>query len=103
MNGKRNTGLMTIVTIGDKHFNMDGRVRKDIMETLLSWKALESLTWTNHLDDKAALVLSESTFIENRNGDVLEVDIEEIDAYERRHFDNCLTLSKAIEEFIENT
>lgn len=98
---KRNTGFMTVITIGDMRFEMDGYIRKDVMESLLSWKALESLTWTNHLDDKAALVLSESCFIENKIGDVLEVEIEEIDAYERRQFDNCLKLAKAIEAFIE--
>lgn len=102
MTGKRNTGIMTVVVIGDERFEMDGHVRKDVMESLLSWKTLESLTWTNHLNDKAALVLSESCFIENKLGNVLEVDIEEIDPYEHRQFDNCLKLAKAIEAFIES-
>lgn len=102
-NSKRNSGILTVVVIGDERFELDGYIRKDVMETLLSWKALESLVWTNHLNDKAALVLSESCFIENDHGDTLEVEIEEIDAYQRgRHFDNCLKLSKAIESFIEN-
>lgn len=102
-NSKRNNGFVTIITVGDKKFELDGYVRKDIMESLLSWKALQALDWTNHLNDGAALVLSEACFIENKLGDVLEVDIEEIDAYERgRQFDNCLTLSKSIEKFVEN-
>ena len=102
MTTKRNTGIVTIVTIGDERFEMDGRVRKDIMESLLSWKALQTLDWTNNLVDGAALTLSEACFIENSNGDILEVEIEEIDPYERRQFDNCLKLSKAIEAFVQN-
>lgn len=99
---KRNNGFITIVTVGDKRFEIDGYVRKDVMESLLSWKALQSLDWTNHLDDGAALVLSEACFIENKLGDILEVEMEDIDTYERRKFDSCLSLSKAIEEFVEN-
>ena len=69
----------------------------------MSWKALQALDWTNHLDDEAALVLSEACFIENKSGDTLEVEIEEIDTYESgRKFDSCLRLSKAIEAFIQN-
>ena len=101
-NSKRNNGFITIVTIGNEKFEIDGYVRKDVMESLLSWKALQALDWTNHLDDGAALVLSEACFIENRLGETLEVEIKEIDAYERgRQFDNCLKLSKVIEAFVE--
>lgn len=99
---KRNNGFITTVTIADERFEIDGYVRKDVMESLLSWKALQALDWTNHLNDGAALVLSESCFIENKLGDTLEVEIEEINAYENRRFDGCLKLSKAIEKFIQN-
>ena len=102
-NSKRNNGFITIITVGDERFEIDGYVRKDVMESLLSWKAVQALDWTNHLNDGAIPVLSEACFIVNHLGDTLEVDIEEIDAYESgRKFDSCLKLSKAIENFIQN-
>jgi hypothetical protein len=95
---------MTIIMIGDKKFQIDGFVRKSIMESLLSWKAVQTLDWTNRLCDGAELTLSEACFVEDKVGNVLEVEIVDgIDPYERRTFDNCLSLSKAIEAFIENT
>ncbi len=99
-NSKRNNGFVTAITIADERFEIDGYIRKDVMESLLSYKALYTLDWTNHLDD-TALVLSESNFIENKRGDTLEVEIEEIDSTESRKFDSCLRLSKAIESFMK--
>ena len=101
INSKRNSGFMTIVTVGSERFEIDGYIRKDIMESLLSWKALQALDWTNNLGE-TELVLAESCFIENKLGETLEVEFEDIDAYERRQFDNCLKLSKAIEAFVQN-
>ena len=101
MNGKRNSGFVTIITIGDKKFEVDGYVRKDLMESLLSWKAMQTLDWTNNLGS-TALVLSEACFIENKIDETFEVEFKDIDPYAHRTFDNCLSLSKAIEKFVEN-
>lgn len=98
---KRNNGFITKITVGDKLFEIDGYVMHDVMKSLLSWKALQALDWTNNLGE-SELVLSESCFFENRLGDVFEVEFIEIDAYERRSFDNCLKLSRAIEDFVKN-
>lgn len=98
---KRNNGFITKVTVADKVFEIDGYVKKDIMESLLSWKSVQALDWTNNLSE-TELVLAESCFIVNKLGETFEVDFEDIDVYERRKFDNCFSLSKAIENFIQN-
>lgn len=97
---KRNNGFITKITVGDKLFEIDGYVMHDVMKSLLSWKALQALDWTNNLG-KTELVLSEACFFENRSGDIFEVEFEDIDV-ELRQFDNCLKLAKAIEAFVKD-
>lgn len=100
-NSKKNSGFITIITIGDEKFELDGYIRKDVMESLISWKALQALDWTNNCGE-TELVLSESCFIVNKLGETFEVEFEDIDPYEHKKFDSCLKLSKAIEAFIQN-
>jgi hypothetical protein len=99
MNAK-NSGFITIVTIGNEKFEIDGYVKHDVMETLLSKRSLLILDWTDNVKS-TVLVLSESNFIEDKYGNVFEVEIEEIDNTESRKFDSCLRLSKAIESFMK--
>lgn len=95
----RNSGFITKVTVADKKFKIDGFVKKDIMESLLSWKALQALDFTNHLGETEP-VLSEACSFFNDDDELLEVEIDEIDPQEKRTFDNCLKLAKAIEAFV---
>jgi hypothetical protein len=94
-----NTGFVTVVSIADKVFEIDGYVKKDILESLLSWKALQALDFTNHLDSTEP-VLSEACGFYNDDDELLEVEIDDIDPQQRRTFDNCLKLAEAIEAFV---
>lgn len=96
---KRNTGIMTIVTVGNKTFEIDGYVKRNIVETLCSTRTIMTLDWTNLKTTEP--VLAESNFIEDNNGNVLEVEEVEIDAYESRKFNSYIKLSEAIENFMK--
>ena len=96
---KRNTGIITRVTIGSSTFECDGYVKYDVLQSLLTWQEINALTFTDFLGSSEP-VLSESTFMENEDGETFEVEIDECDPEEHRTFDNCLKLSKAIKNFV---
>lgn len=98
---KLNTGLMTVVTIGEQTFEIDGYVRKEILEGLVSNRTILSLDFTNNLGETEA-VLSECNFIINKNDETLEVEIVDIDDEEKRTFSSCIHLAEAIESFMTN-
>ena len=62
---KKNSGFVTKITVANKTFKIDGYVKRDVLESLLSWKALQTLDFTNNLGS-TELVLAESCFIENK-------------------------------------
>ena len=95
----RNNGFVTKVTVDGKMFEIDGFVKKDIMKSLLSWKALQALDFTDHLGETEP-VLSEACSFFNEADELLEVEIDEIDPQEKRTFDTCLKLAEAIEAFV---
>lgn len=95
----RNSGFITRVIIANKAFEIDGFVKKDIMKSLLSWKALQALDFTDNLGETEP-VLSEACGFYNSEDELLEVEIDEIDSQEKRTFDTCLKLAEAIEAFV---
>lgn len=97
----RNNGFVTKVTIADKVFEIDGYVKKDVLESLLSWKALQALDFTDHFGETEP-VLSEACGFYNSEDELLEVEIDEIDLQEKRTFDTCIKLAEAIEAFVAN-
>lgn len=98
---KLNTGIMTVVTIGNETFEIDGYVKKSILEGFVSNRTILSLDFTNNLG-KTPLVLSESNFIVNKNDETLEVEITDIDTEEHKTFSTYLRLAEAIESFMAN-
>lgn len=46
---KRNTGIITRVTIADQTFECDGYIKYDIMQSLLTWQEINALTFTDFL------------------------------------------------------
>ena len=97
---KHNTGIITRVVVANQTFECDGYIKQDVLQSLLTLNELQALTFTNFLDTTSSPVLSESTFMENEEGEVFEVEIDECDPEEHRTFDSCLKLAKAIKEFI---
>ena len=98
-NMKHNTGIVTRVVVANQTFECDGYIKYDILRSLLTWQEINALTFTDFLGSSEP-VLSESTFMENEDGETFEVEIDECDTEEHRTFDSCLKLSKAIKNFI---
>ena len=99
MTNAKNTGCMSIITVGDVSFEIDGYFKKSIAESVCSNRTVLTLTWSNLLENE--LALSESNFIEDKNGNVLEVEVVDIDPYERRTFNNQAEVAEAIERFMK--
>lgn len=96
---KINSGIMTVIKIGDVSIKIDGFLKKDFCKEFLPKKFLESLVWTNHLGE-TDIVLSESTFLEGDSGDV-EVFIEEIDPYTKYSFNTQSSATQALAQWYE--
>lgn len=96
---KLNTGIMTVIKIGDTTIEIDGFLKKDFCKEFLPKKFVESLVWTNHLGE-SNIVLSEATFLEGDSGDI-EVFIEEIDPYEKHIFSPLTSAIQALSQWYE--
>jgi hypothetical protein len=95
---KLNTGIMTVIKIGDTTIEIDGFIKKDFCKEFLPKKFVESLVWTNHLGE-TDIVLSEATFLEG-TADV-EVFVEEIDPYEKHIFSPLTSAIRALSQWYE--
>ena len=95
-----NSGIMTVVRIGDVQFECDGYVKKDIFETVCSYRTIVSLDWTNHSGETDA-VLSEANFIVDKNNNELEVEVLDIDPDLKRTFTPQAKVAEEIEKFMK--
>lgn len=97
---KLNSGIATIICIGNTTFKIDGLLKKEFCKEFFPKKFLEALTWTNNLGE-TDLVLSEATFLEGDSGDI-EVFIEEIDPHNKLLFSPKTRAIQALEQWYEN-
>ena len=97
---KVNSGFMTVISIDGARYTVDGYCKRALLEELVPEHLLVAFNWTNHLET-TPLVLSMSTFIYEGDNSI-EVDIEDIDPYERRTFTNYLKLAEVINTWFKN-